>query len=117
MGFLSRFTKPAPTLLRLPSGSFTVDREGSVLVGTLPSSFPAALVADIARQVLAVFRDGAAAQLPLSEIVINYPSLKIAARELRGGALIFLSPKAPSRAGETKANLTNLWPSENWTNL
>lgn len=96
MGFLSRFTKPAPTLLRLPSGSFTVDREGSVLVGTLPSSFPAALVADIAQQVLAVFREGAAAQLPLSEIVINYPSLKIAARELRGGALIFLSPKAPN---------------------
>jgi hypothetical protein len=96
MGFLSRFAKPAPTLLRLPSGSFTVDREGSVLVGTLPSSFPAALVADIARNVLALFRDGAAAQLPLSEIVINYPSLKIAARELRGGALIFLSPNAPS---------------------
>ncbi len=95
MGFLSRFTKAAPTLLRLPSGSFTVDREGSVVIGTLPSSFPAALVADIARQVLAVFRDGAAAQLPLSEIVINYPSLKIAARELRGGALIFLSPTGP----------------------
>jgi hypothetical protein len=95
MGFLSRFTKPAPTLLRLPSGSFTVDRDGSVVVGTVPSSFPAALVAEIARHVLAAFRDGAAAQLPLSEIVINYPSLKIAARELRGGALIFLSPKAP----------------------
>jgi len=94
MGLLSRFAKPAPTLLRLPSGSFTVDREGSVLVGTLPSSFPAALVTDIARQVLAAFRDGAAAQLPLSEVVINYPSLKITARELRGGALIFLSPKA-----------------------
>jgi hypothetical protein len=92
MGFLSRFTKPAPTLLRLPSGSFTVDRDGVMVVGTLPSSFPAAMVADIARQVLDVFRDGAAAQLPLSEIVINYPSLRIAARELRGGAIIFLSP-------------------------
>ena len=92
MGFLSRFTKPAPTLLRLPSGSFTVDREGSVLVGTLPSSFPSALVSDIARQVLAVFHDGVAAQLPLSEIIINYSSLKITARELRGGAIIFLSP-------------------------
>jgi hypothetical protein len=92
MGFLSRFTKPAPTLLRLPSGSFTVNREGALLAGTLPSSFPAALVADIAQQVLAVFREGAEAQLPLSEIVINYPSLKIAAREMRGGAIIFLSP-------------------------
>jgi hypothetical protein len=96
MGLLSVFSKPAPTLVRLPSGSFTVDREGSVLVGTLPSSFPASLVSDIARQVLAVFRDGAAAQLPLSEIIINYPSLKITARELRGGAIIFLSPQALS---------------------
>jgi hypothetical protein len=99
MGLLSRFTKPAPTLVRLPSGSFTVNREGAVLVGTLPSSFPAALVTDIARQVLAVFREGAAAQLPLSEIVINYPSLKIAARELRGGAIIFLSTKGPYSPG------------------
>ena len=95
MGFLSRFTKSAPTLVRLPSGSFTVDREGAVVVGTLPSSFPAALVADISRQVLAAFHEGAEAQLPLSEIVINYPSLRISARELRGGALIFLSAKAP----------------------
>lgn len=96
MGLLSRFTKPAPTpLLRLPSGSFTVDREGAFVVGTLPSSFPAPLVKDIAQRVLATFREGNEAQLPLSEIVINYPSLKISARELRGGALIFLTPKAP----------------------
>lgn len=95
MGFLKRFRRRAPSLLRLPSGSFTVDREGAVVVGTLPSSFPAAMVADIGRQVLDVFRDGAEAQLPLSEIVINYPSLKIAARELRGGAIVYLSPKGP----------------------
>jgi hypothetical protein len=95
MGFLSRFTKTTPTLLRLPAGSFTVNREGVVLVDTLPSSFPAALVTDIARQVLAVFHAGAAAQLPLSEISISYPSLKIIARELRGGAIVFLSPQAP----------------------
>jgi hypothetical protein len=96
MGFLSRFAKPAPTLLRLPSGSFTVDREGSVVAWTLPSSFPSALVSQIAQQVLAVFHDGAAAQLPLSEIIINYPSLKITARKLRGGAIIFLAPPALS---------------------
>ena len=96
MGLLSRFSKPAPSVLRLPSGSFTVAREGSVLVGTLPSSFPAALVSDIARQVLAVFQEGADAQLPLSEIIINYASLKITARALRGGAIIFLFPQALS---------------------
>jgi hypothetical protein len=93
MGLLSRFTKSAPTLLKLPSGSFTVDREGCVLIGTLPSSFPENLVNEISKQVLAAFRDAAAAQLPLSEIMINYPSLRISARELRGGAIVYLSPK------------------------
>ena len=96
MGLLSLFARSAPTLLRLPSGSFTVDREGCVLMGTLPSSFPASLVKDIARQVRAAFGEAAAAQLPLSELVINYPSLRIAARELRGGAIVFLSPQSPA---------------------
>jgi hypothetical protein len=96
MGLLSLFAKSAPPLLRLPSGIFSVDRGGSVLIGTLPSSFPASTVKDIARQVLAAFEEAAEAQLPLAELVINYPSLKIAARELRGGAIVFVSPKAPS---------------------
>jgi hypothetical protein len=96
MGLLSLFSKPAATLLRLPSGSFTVDREGSVLMGTLPSSFPADLVKDIALQVRAAFGEAEAAQLPLAELIIHYPSLRIAARELRGGAIVYLSPKAPT---------------------
>jgi hypothetical protein len=96
MGLLNFFAKPAPALVRLPSGSFTVDREGSVLTGTLPSSFPAGLVRDIAQQVRAAFAEAAEAQLPLSELIINYPSLKICARELRGGAIVFLTPKASS---------------------
>ena len=96
MGLLKLFAKPVPTLLRLPSGSFTVDREGCVLTATLPSSFPASLVKDIAQQVRTAFGAAAAAQLPLTELIINYPSLKIAARELRGGAIVFLSPKAPA---------------------
>jgi hypothetical protein len=95
MGLLSLFSKPAPTLMRLPTGTFTVDREGTVVVATLPSSFPDELVHDIGEQVLACFREAAAAQLPLSEIVINYPSLKVTARELRGGAIVYLSAKAP----------------------
>jgi hypothetical protein len=55
------------------------------------------LVQEISRQVLAAFRDAAAAQLPLSELVVNYPSLKISARELRGGALIFLATNTVAR--------------------
>jgi hypothetical protein len=96
MGLLNLFAKPAPTLMRLPSGCFTVDRDGRVLTVTLPSSFPVSLVKDIAREVRAAFSEAAAAQLPLAEFVINYPSLKISARELRGGAIIYLSPRAPT---------------------
>jgi hypothetical protein len=95
MGLLSFFAKSKPTLVRLPSGSFTVDREGSLLMSTLPSSFPAGLVKDIAEHVRAAFEEAAKAQLPLGELTINYPSLKICARELRGGAIVFISPKAP----------------------
>jgi hypothetical protein len=93
MGLLTLFSKASPTLLRLPSGSFTVDREGAVIVGTLPSSFPVELIKDISEQILAAFRDATEAQLPLSELIVHYPSLKITAKELRGGAIIFLSPK------------------------
>ncbi len=95
MGLLTLFAKPAPTLLRLPTGSFTVDRQGFVLVGTLPSIFPAQLVRDIGQQVLITFLEAQSAQLPLAELIINYPSLKITARELRGGAIVFLSPRTP----------------------
>ena len=93
MGLLTLFSKSSPTLLKLPSGSFTVDREGSVIVGTLPSSFPTEVIKDISEQVLAAFREASEAQLVLSELAIYYPSLKITAKELRGGAIIFLSPK------------------------
>jgi hypothetical protein len=95
------FARPDPILMELPSGSFTVDRDGCVLVGTLPSSFPAHLVEGIALQVLATFRDAEAAQLPLSELVLNYSSLKIVARELRGGAMVFLSPKTTELSAKT----------------
>jgi hypothetical protein len=102
MGLLTLFSRPAPTLLRLPSGSFTVDREGILIVDTLPSSFPSSIVREISRQVLSAFKEAGASQLPLSQLTINYPSLKITARELRGGAIVFLSPKASSFEPHTK---------------
>lgn len=92
MGFLSIFSKPEPTLVRLPSGSFTVDRSGKTVVSTLPSSFPETLMDEISTQVRATFQEAQSARLQLNEIVIHYPSFKIIARELRGGALIFLVP-------------------------
>jgi hypothetical protein len=93
MGFLNLFPKPAATLMRLPSGCFTVDRAGQIATSTLPQQFPAALTQEIAAQVLATFREAQVAQLPLSELVVHFASLKIIAREMRGGAIVFLTPQ------------------------
>ncbi|MEO6035469.1 MAG: hypothetical protein ABIQ35_09460 [Verrucomicrobiota bacterium] len=93
MGFLTRFSKPKPKLERLPSGSFTVDALGRVLASTLPHSFSNTYMADMSSTVLSIFKDARVAALPLSEIIVRYGGFKITARELRGGAIIFLKPK------------------------
>jgi hypothetical protein len=91
MGFLSIFSRPAKPLLQLHSGSFSMDRGGRVLAATLPSSFPRELVEEIGQCIAETFRDAHTIQLPLDELVIHYPGLKITAREMRGGAMVFLS--------------------------
>ena len=98
MGLLDIFSKSdAPTLARLPYGSFTIDADGRVLGSTLPQSFPAAQVKEIGQQVLAAFRNAQKAQLAFSELVVSYSALKVTARELRGGAIIFLAPQTFKR--------------------
>ena len=91
MGLLSIFSKPAKPLLQLHSGSFSIDRGGRVLAGTLPSSFPRELIEEIGQCITETFRDAQSIQLPLDELVIYYPGLRITAREMRGGAVVFLS--------------------------
>jgi hypothetical protein len=97
MGLLNAFAKPPAPPPRLPAGSFTVDRHGRLIASTLPHWFPEALAAKIARHALDTFRSAMDAQLHVSELVLHYASLQITARELRGGALIFLSPRTPDR--------------------
>ena len=95
MGGMKNFFKRRSTGLsgKLPSGAFALDRDGRVVVSTLPQSFPAALMREIGERVLAFFRGAQQAQMPLHELNVYYPSLKVTARCLRGGALIFLSPQ------------------------
>jgi hypothetical protein len=95
MGFLDLFTKSAPTPPRLPSGSFSVDREGNILVSTLPLAFPESLTREIGRDILKTFLSAQAAGLPLTEVVVHYASLKLTARDMRGGAIVFLTPQTP----------------------
>jgi hypothetical protein len=98
MGFLSRFFKAEqPNLVNLPAGSFTVDRAGQVMTSTLPQAFPAERLKDIGQQVLAAFRSAERAQMPMTEILIHYSTLKILARELRGGAMVFLMPQTTAQ--------------------
>ena len=95
MGFLNLFAQPAPAPMRLPAGSFTVDHDGAIIASTLPQWFPEPLAREIGEHALAAFRSAFQAQLPLSELIIHYAALKVTARELRGGALIFLAPQSP----------------------
>ncbi|HYE32253.1 MAG TPA: hypothetical protein VEH27_12550 [Methylomirabilota bacterium] len=97
MGFLDFFSKrEEETILKLPQGTFTIDKSGQVISSTIPSSFPQKYVKEISDTVLAVFRDSAAADEPLREFTVQFAGLKLNAKELRGGAMIYLSPRVLS---------------------
>ncbi len=95
MGFVTQlFIKPAkPPLVQFPGGSFTINREGRVSISTLPQSFPPAHIQAIRDYVLAGFRSADRAQIQLDELFIQYAALKVVARQLRGGAIVFLMPR------------------------
>jgi hypothetical protein len=98
MGLLTFFPRP-PTLnlVRLPNGSFTVDRSGTVLVSTLPHTFPESWAEEIGKLVVTTFHTAQAAQLPLLELVVEFSALRLTARALREGAIVFLSPQGLGR--------------------
>lgn len=83
----------------LPAGCFTVDRDGRVISSTLPQSFSSEMARQIAKTVLLTFENAHQAQLIFSEIQVTYPAMKLTARELRGGAIIFLAPSPPIHGG------------------
>jgi hypothetical protein len=93
MGFLSIFSRARAAVQTLPSGTMTVDRHASILASTISSGFSDELLQAVAAQIVGFFKSAAAAQVPLGEIRLYFPSLNITARELRGGAVIFFSPK------------------------
>jgi hypothetical protein len=93
MGFLNLFSKASPGVQVLPSGTLTVDRNNQILATTVSSACSQDVLQEIGDQVLTLFRQARKAQLPLSELTLHFSSLKITARELRGGAIIYLAPK------------------------
>ncbi len=78
---------------KLPTGCFSVDRNGIILASTLPYSFPERNLEAIAEVVLSVFRGAPQHGSPLSELNFHYEALVIKALELRGGAIVFLTPR------------------------
>jgi hypothetical protein len=97
MGFITnirRWFRSRAAIRQLPVGSITVDHNGQVVTSTVSSAYPRTLLGEIGRAVLVLFREARAAQMPLAEISIHFGSLLITARELRGGAVIFLLPQS-----------------------
>jgi hypothetical protein len=93
MGLLTLFSRaPEIKLVRLPTGSYTLDKDGRIMTSTLPRSFPEEYLRDIGRHILTALQEARKAQIPLAEIVVHYATLKLQARELRGGAMIFITP-------------------------
>ena len=93
MGFLKKIFGSHAAVQQLPTGTITVDRHGHVVTSTVSSAFPKNLLHDIGRDVLELFREARIAQTPLAEVSLHFGSLRITARELRGGAIIFLFPQ------------------------
>lgn len=95
MGILKPLARqsPAPVKIeRLPSGCFALHRGGTVTASTLPSTFPQQRMMEIGRIVLTAFKSAAEIDLPLTDLHIHYSGMLVTARELRGGALIFIQP-------------------------
>ena len=88
--FKRRFTG---RVSKLPSGVFALDHTGQIVTSTLPQNFPQHELREIGARVLAFFRGAQRAQMPLQELNVYYPTVKVTARFIRGGALIFLSPQ------------------------
>jgi hypothetical protein len=93
MGFLKKIFRRTAAVQELPSGSLTVDRNGNTITSTISSAYPASLLKEIAKDVLKLFQEARDSQMPLAEVSVHFASLRVTARELRGGAIIFLFPQ------------------------
>ena len=73
-----------------------------MITSTLPQSFPSGHRDAIGQQVLASFRSAKRAHMPLNEIIIQYSAIKLLARELGDGAIVFLMPHSLNQQSAVK---------------
>jgi len=113
MGILKPLTRTLRPLRpeRLPSGCFTLHRGRGLVASTLPSSFSRDVIMEIGELVITAFKDAQESNLTLTDLNIHYSGLQISARELRGGALVFLQPatlQLPHTQSEPAVHYKNL---------
>jgi len=104
MGILNRIFGMPASVQQLPAGTVTVDRQGQVVTSTVSSVIPLAQLEAVGRDVLELFREARVAQSPLAEVSLHFVSLRITARELRGGAIIFLFPQSATFSTQKTAH-------------
>jgi hypothetical protein len=63
------------------------------VTSTISSSISGETLEIISAQVLQTFKDAKEAELNMNEFSITMGAMNLKARELRGGAIIFLSPR------------------------
>jgi hypothetical protein len=99
MDFLKIFTRDeASAPMPLPSGTFTMDRTGRIVTTTISNTFPEKLSLEIGHAVIDTFKKAQAADIVLTEISMNFAAIKLTARELRGGAIVFIAPRDPGES-------------------
>ena len=110
MGVLKPFVRTTIPIeaSRMPSGCFAVHREGGIICSTLPQWFPQSAAEEIGRTALAAFRLAGETNVIIHDVSIRYSGMSIVARDLRGGALIFLVPNENHFARKpTPTNMNN----------
>ena len=80
---------PAP----FPRGSYTFSSAGSIVVSTLPRAFPRERMEAIGKVILSAFASARELGAPFTELAADFAGLEIRARDLAGGAIIFVTPQ------------------------
>jgi hypothetical protein len=78
---------------RFPRGSYTVSSAGNIVVSTLPGSFPRERMQAIGKVMLSALGSARELGTPFSELAADFAGLEIRARDLSGGAIIFITPQ------------------------
>ena len=78
---------------RFPRGSYTISSTGSIVVSTLPGSFPRQRMEAIGKVILSALGTARELGTPFTEMAADFAGLEIRAWDLGGGAIIFITPQ------------------------